>query len=72
MKSVEFILKPVGTPNLDASTLQLILMNYLDPASEKGKKPFKVPGGRTTSQKMDLFYRIQASEMISGCQKLPS
>ncbi len=26
-----------GSPNLDASTLQLILMNYLDPASDRAK-----------------------------------
>jgi GH15 family glucan-1,4-alpha-glucosidase len=26
-----------GSPNLDASTLQLIMMNYLDPASDKAK-----------------------------------
>ena len=28
----------IGTPNLDASTLQLILMNYVDPSSEKARK----------------------------------
>lgn len=45
-----------GNPNLDASTLQLIMMNYLDPASQKAKdhlialeKELKTPGG--------LFYR---------------
>jgi len=27
----------VGSPHLDASTLQLIMMNYLDPASERAK-----------------------------------
>ncbi|WP_316832045.1 glycoside hydrolase family 15 protein [Pedobacter aquatilis] len=27
----------VGSPHLDASTLQLIMMNYLDPASDKAK-----------------------------------
>jgi len=45
-----------GSPNLDASTLQLILMNYLDPASDRAKdhlialeKELKTPNG--------LFYR---------------
>ncbi|MEN0055461.1 MAG: glycoside hydrolase family 15 protein [Mucilaginibacter sp.] len=45
-----------GSPNLDASTLQLIMMNYLDPASERAKnhllaleKELKTPNG--------LFYR---------------
>lgn len=46
----------VGNPNLDASTLQLIMMNYLDPASQRAKdhlaaleKELKTPQG--------LFYR---------------
>jgi len=45
-----------GNTNLDASTLQLILMNYLDPASDRAKdhlaaleKELKTPNG--------LFYR---------------
>jgi GH15 family glucan-1,4-alpha-glucosidase len=45
-----------GSPNLDASTLQLIMMNYLDPASERAKdhlialeKELRTPNG--------LFYR---------------
>jgi GH15 family glucan-1,4-alpha-glucosidase len=45
-----------GNPNLDASTLQLIMMNYLDPASESAKdhlialeKELKATNG--------LFYR---------------
>ncbi|SEM67621.1 Glucoamylase (glucan-1,4-alpha-glucosidase), GH15 family [Mucilaginibacter gossypiicola] len=45
-----------GSSNLDASTLQLIMMNYLDPASQKAKdhlaaleKELKTPNG--------LFYR---------------
>jgi GH15 family glucan-1,4-alpha-glucosidase len=45
-----------GNPNLDASTLQLIVMNYLDPASQKAKdhlialeKELKASNG--------LFYR---------------
>lgn len=46
----------VGSPHLDASTLQLIMMNYLDPQSERAKdhlialeKELKTPNG--------LFYR---------------
>lgn len=46
----------VGSPHLDASTLQLILMNYLDPESQRAKdhlialeKELKAEGG--------LFYR---------------
>ncbi len=46
----------VGSPHLDASTLQLIMMNYLDPASERARdhltaleKELKTPNG--------LFYR---------------
>ncbi|BAU54761.1 glycoside hydrolase family 15 protein [Mucilaginibacter gotjawali] len=45
-----------GSPNLDASTLQLIMMNYLDPASDRAKdhlialeKELRTPNG--------LFYR---------------
>ncbi|MBC7744510.1 MAG: glycoside hydrolase family 15 protein [Flavobacterium sp.] len=51
----------VGSPHLDASTLQLIMMNYLDPASERAKdhlmaleKELKTPGG--------LFYRYLHSD----------
>ena len=46
----------VGSPHLDASTLQLILMHYLDPASERARnhllaleRELKTPQG--------LFYR---------------
>ncbi|MEO5909782.1 MAG: glycoside hydrolase family 15 protein [Pelobium sp.] len=46
----------VGSPHLDASTLQLIMMNYLDPNSQRAKdhlialeKELKTPSG--------LFYR---------------
>lgn len=46
----------IGTQNLDASTLQLIMMNYLDPASDRAakhvqalEKELAAPGG--------LFYR---------------
>ena len=48
----------IGSPHLDASTLQLILMGYLDPASDRAKqhlieleKELKTPEG--------LFYRYR-------------
>lgn len=51
----------VGSPHLDASTLQLIMMNYLDPVSEKAKdhlialeKELKTEDG--------LFYRYIHSD----------
>ncbi|MGZ5245678.1 MAG: glycoside hydrolase family 15 protein [Flavitalea sp.] len=50
-----------GSPHLDASTLQLIMMNYLDPNSQKAKdhligleKELKTPNG--------LFYRYLHSD----------
>lgn len=50
-----------GSPYLDASTLQLIMMNYIDPASQKAKdhlsaleKELKTEGG--------LFYRYLHSD----------
>ena len=51
----------VGSPHLDASTLQLILMNYLDPTSDRAKdhlialeKELETPNG--------LFYRYLHSD----------
>lgn len=51
----------VGSPHLDASTLQLIMMNYLDPNSQRAKdhlialeKELKTEGG--------LFYRYLHSD----------
>ncbi|MFB2121147.1 glycoside hydrolase family 15 protein [Parapedobacter sp. 2B3] len=51
----------VGSPHLDASTLQLIMMHYLDPASERARnhlaaleKELKTPEG--------LFYRYLHSD----------
>ncbi len=51
----------IGTPNLDASTLQLIMMHYLDPNSEKARqhlvameKDLKTPEG--------LFYRYKHAD----------
>ncbi|MEO6523176.1 MAG: glycoside hydrolase family 15 protein [Mucilaginibacter sp.] len=50
-----------GSPNLDASTLQLILMNYIDPASQRAKdhlialeKELKASNG--------LFYRYKYAD----------
>lgn len=50
-----------GNPNLDASTLQLILMNYIDPASDRAKdhlialeKELKASNG--------LFYRYKYAD----------
>lgn len=51
----------IGTQNLDASTLQLIMMHYIDPASEQAKqhlveleKELKTPEG--------LFYRYKHAD----------
>ncbi len=51
----------IGTPNLDASTLQLIAMNYIDPSSERAKlhlieleKELKTSEG--------LFYRYKHAD----------
>jgi len=48
----------VGTKNLDASTLQLILMNYLDPASEKARSHLQNLEAELKSQN-GLFYRYK-------------
>jgi GH15 family glucan-1,4-alpha-glucosidase len=48
----------VGTKNLDASTLQLILMNYLDPASEKARKHLENLEAELKSEN-GLFYRYK-------------
>ena len=48
----------VGTPNLDASTLQLILMNYLDPSSEKAKNHLKNLEAELQAEN-GLFYRYK-------------
>lgn len=45
-----------GSPNLDASTLQLIMMNYLDPASERAKDHL-VALENELKGKNGLFYR---------------
>lgn len=46
----------VGSPHLDASTLQLIIMNYLDPNSEKAKNHLKALEKELMTDK-GLFYR---------------
>ncbi len=48
----------IGSNNLDASNLQLILMNYLDPASEVSKKHLKAMEKELKS-KEGLFYRYK-------------
>jgi len=46
----------VGSKYLDASTLQLIMMNYLDPASEKARDHLKALEAELKTPK-GLFYR---------------
>ena len=48
----------IGTPNLDASTLQLILMNYLDPSTEKARKHLENLEAELRSDN-GLFYRYK-------------
>lgn len=48
----------VGTKNLDASTLQLILMNYLDPSTEKARKHLENLEAELKSDN-GLFYRYK-------------
>lgn len=51
----------IGTKNLDASTLQLIMMNYLEPSSERARKHLEV----MESELMDedgLFYRYKHTD----------
>jgi GH15 family glucan-1,4-alpha-glucosidase len=46
----------IGTQNLDASTLQLIMMNYLDPSSERAKNHLKAVEHELKTAN-GLFYR---------------
>ncbi|MDT3401496.1 glycoside hydrolase family 15 protein [Mucilaginibacter terrae] len=46
----------VGSTHLDASTLQLIMMNYLDPASDRAKDHLKALEAELKTEK-GLFYR---------------
>lgn len=48
----------IGSSNLDASNLQLILMNYLDPTSEKARKHLEAMEEELKS-KEGLFYRYK-------------
>ena len=48
----------IGTPNLDASNLQLILMNYLDPASERAAAHLEAMEKELRSSD-GLFYRYK-------------
>ncbi|MDH3708895.1 MAG: glycoside hydrolase family 15 protein [Cyclobacteriaceae bacterium] len=48
----------IGTPNLDASSLQLILMNYLDPAGDKASRHLVVLESELKSSN-GLFYRYK-------------
>ncbi len=48
----------IGNTNLDASTLQLILMNYIDPGSDRAKDHLKALEGSLKS-KDGLFYRYK-------------
>ena len=48
----------VGNPNLDASTLQLIMMNYLDPTDDRAKKHLEVLESELKSEN-GLFYRYK-------------
>jgi GH15 family glucan-1,4-alpha-glucosidase len=46
----------IGTPNLDASTLQLIMMHYLDPASERARAHLRAVEAELKAE-AGLFYR---------------
>ncbi len=51
----------VGTPHLDASTLQLIMMNYIDPASERAKRHLQELEKELRADK-GLFYRYKHTD----------
>jgi GH15 family glucan-1,4-alpha-glucosidase len=48
----------IGTANLDASCLQLITMNYLDPSSDRAKKHLEVLESELMTEKK-LFFRYK-------------
>lgn len=48
----------IGTKNLDASTLQLIMMNYLDPSSERAKSHLRALE-KDLKASSGLFYRYK-------------
>jgi len=51
----------VGSPHLDASTLQLILMNYLDPNSERAKNHL-IALEKELKAENGLFYRYRHTD----------
>lgn len=51
----------IGTSNLDASTLQLITMNYLDPHSERAKKHLEVLESELKADN-GLFFRYKHAD----------
>lgn len=51
----------IGTPNLDASTLQLIMMHYLDPASDRARDHLKAVEAELKAEQ-GLFYRYLHSD----------
>ncbi len=51
----------VGSPHLDASTLQLIMMNYLDPSSDRAKDHLKVLEKELKTER-GLFHRYLHSD----------
>lgn len=51
----------IGSKDLDASTLQLITMNYLDPSSEKAKQHLKVLESELKTPE-GLFYRYKHAD----------
>lgn len=48
----------IGVPHLDASTLQLIMMNYLDPSSDRAKAHLKALENELGAEN-GLFYRYK-------------
>lgn len=47
----------IGVPHLDASTLQLIMMNYLDPSSQRAADHLSALEAELKSENNGLFYR---------------
>ena len=54
-------LKAAGVSNLDASLLQLVTMNYLDPSSERAQKHVKVLEEALKTDE-GLFYRYKHAD----------
>jgi GH15 family glucan-1,4-alpha-glucosidase len=51
----------IGTSNLDASTLQLIMMHYLDPSSERAKAHLRAVESELKAEQ-GLFYRYKHAD----------